>query len=69
MINFRDWMKTRKIQEMGVGPYIGNCVDTDDYQVIGACSDQNSKKKNNDYKKGNIVHKKTRSNQKSIYKT
>lgn len=60
MIKFKDWMQARdaKLQEMGSGPYIGNCTDTSDYQVIGACSDQNSEKKNQSYRKGKVSHKK-----------
>lgn len=60
MIEFNDWMKTRdaKFREMGSGPYIGNCTDTSDYQVIGACSDQNSEGKNKAYRNGAVGHKK-----------
>lgn len=60
MINFKTWMKNReeKIQEMGTGPYIGNCTDTSDYQVIGACSDLNSNKRNKAYRLGDVRHKK-----------
>jgi hypothetical protein len=60
MIKFKDWMQTReaKLREMGSGPYIGNCTDTSDYQVIGACSDQNSEEKNKAYRKGGVDHKK-----------
>ncbi len=57
MINFKEWIKFR---EMGVGPYIGNCTDTDTYQVLGACSDQNSEKRNKQYRKGYVTHKKVR---------
>ena len=60
MIKFKDWLTERetKLREMGSGPYIGNCVDTSDYQVIGACSDQNSEKKNKEYRSGGVDHKK-----------
>jgi hypothetical protein len=66
MIKFSEWIK---IREMGVGPYIGNCTDTNDYQVLGACSDQNSNKTNLAYRNGEITHKKVKSknkNKKSI---
>ncbi len=53
---------------MGVGPYIGNCTDTDDYQVIGACSDQNSEKKNKAYHKGEVSHKKVRKHSDKFHK-
>ena len=54
---FIDWLK---IKEMGSGPYIGDCTDTGDYQVIGACSDDNSEKKNAGYRRGGVDHKKVR---------
>jgi hypothetical protein len=56
MIKFKDWIKVRE----GFGPYIGNCTDTDNYQVLGACSDQNSEKKNKSIRNGNVTHKKVR---------
>jgi hypothetical protein len=55
MKTFKDWLK---VQEMGSGPYIGNCTDTSDYQVLGACSDQNSEGKNKKYRDGGVQHKK-----------
>jgi hypothetical protein len=54
--SFTDWLKVR--EGLGGGPYIGNCVDTSDYQVLGACSDQNSEKKNKAYRHGGVDHKK-----------
>ena len=42
MKSFKDWLQ----ENMGVGPYIGDCRPSDDYQVFGACSDQNTAKKN-----------------------
>lgn len=57
MEDFKKWLK---MQEMGFGPYIGNCVDTDNYQVMGACSDQNSAKRNLQYRQGFVAHKKVR---------
>ena len=44
---FQQWLS-----EMGSGPYIGNCQPTDNYQVFGACSDQNTEKKNAVIRKG-----------------
>ena len=55
-MRFSNWLKIR--EGLGSGPYIGNCVDTDTYQVLGACSDQNSEKKNKEIRKGNVFHKK-----------
>lgn len=52
-MNFLEWLK---ITEMGVGPYIGNCTDTATYVVQGACSDQNSPKKNKAISHGNVQH-------------
>lgn len=57
MIKFVEWLK---LKEMGVGPYIGNCTDTDTYQVLGACSDQNTEKRNKQYRKGFVTHKKVK---------
>ena len=56
MLKFSEWMKVR--EGMGGGPYIGNCTDTDTYQVLGACSDQNSAEKNQKYRDGEVSHKK-----------
>lgn len=47
MQTFQQWLS-----EMGSGPYIGNCQPTDNYQVFGACSDQNTEKKNAVIRKG-----------------
>lgn len=55
MSNFKEWLR---VQEMGSGPYISNCADTSDYIVLGACSDQNSEKRNKDYRHGVVAHKK-----------
>lgn len=46
--SFHEWLQ----ENMGSGPYIGNCQPTDDYQVFGACSDQNTEKKNAIIRKG-----------------
>jgi hypothetical protein len=56
MKRFADWLGMQE----EFGPYIGNCTDTDDYQVVGACSDQNSEKKNSGYRRGIVDHKKVR---------
>jgi len=48
MKGFKDWLQ----ENMGVGPYIGDCRPSDDYQVFGACSDQNTEKKNDLIRKG-----------------
>lgn len=53
---FTEWLRAR--EGLGGGPYIGNCTDTGDYQVLGACSDQNSEAKNKKYRKGEVDHKK-----------
>ena len=45
MKSFKIWLK-----EMGIGPYIGNYKSTVDYQVWGACSDQNIKKQKKKFK-------------------
>ena len=58
---FKEWLK---MTEMGSGPYIGNCTDTHDYQVIGACSDQNSATLNDKYRDGKVSHKEVRSKDK-----
>lgn len=55
MNNFKEWLR---IQEMGSGPYIGNCTDTSDYQVVGACSELRNFAKNKEYRHGGVDHKK-----------
>lgn len=37
-MTFKAWIKIR--ESLGVGPFLGKCADTKDYQVLGACSDQ-----------------------------
>lgn len=37
-MRFQAWLKIR--ESLGVGPFLGKCQDTKDYQVLGACSDQ-----------------------------
>lgn len=54
MSSFKDWLNKNE----DFGPYIGNCVDTKDYQVVGACSDQNSESLNKKYRAGKVSHKK-----------
>lgn len=61
MSTFREWLIAK--ENIGVGPYIGNCTDTDTYQVVGACSDQNSEKKNLRIRKGDVSHKKIKKQQ------
>lgn len=54
MISFSDYVKIRE----GFGPYIGDCLDTDNYQVQGACSQLNTDKKNKKISSGHYKHKK-----------
>lgn len=54
MIKFKDWLQLKE----GFGPYIGPCIDTPNYQVMGACSDYNTEKKNLRIRRGNVGHKK-----------
>jgi hypothetical protein len=58
MLSFSEYIKVRE----GFGPYIGPCVDTDNYQVQGACSQLNSDKKNKSISSGEYKHKKKRTN-------
>ena len=53
-MNFKEFFK---LSELGVGPYIGKCIDTDNYVVMGACSDQNTDAKNRSISAGNVAHK------------
>jgi len=57
MQEFSDWLKLRE----AFGPYIGPCIDTPNYQVWGACSDQNTDAKNKKIRQGNVGHKKSKS--------
>lgn len=41
-MKFKQWIKIR--ESLGVGPFLGKCADTKDYQVLGACSDQKNNK-------------------------
>ena len=54
MMSFSQFIEIRE----GFGPYIGPCVDTDNYQVQGACSQLNSDSKNAKISKGEYKHKK-----------
>jgi hypothetical protein len=56
MPSFAEWLKA--IEE-GYGPYIGPCVDTDRYQVQGACSQYNTDAQNKRISQGYVRHKKT----------
>lgn len=57
MQDFGDWLRIRE----AFGPYIGPCIDTPNYQVWGACSDQNSDAKNKKIRQGDVGHKKSKS--------
>jgi len=61
MISFKEWLKS--IEE-GFGPYIGPCIDTDRYQVQGACSNYNTEVQNKRIKQGYVAHKKVKQNKK-----
>ena len=58
MISFVEYCKMRE----GFGPYIGPCVDTDNYQVQGACSQLNTDRKNRKISSGEYTHKKKKRN-------
>jgi hypothetical protein len=46
LISFKKWLES-------IGsPYIGPCINTKDYQVWGACSDQNSEETNKKIRNG-----------------
>ncbi len=59
MKTFGEWMKIKE-GAIGVasGPYIGGCKDTATYQVLGACSDCNSEKKNKKIRDGDMSGRK-----------
>lgn len=59
MNSFSEYVKMRE----GFGPYIGPCIDTDNYQVQGACSQLNTDKKNKKISSGEYKHKKKKSRQ------
>lgn len=54
MISFSEYVSIRE----GFGSYIGPCIDTDNYQVQGACSQLNTDKKNKKISSGHYKHKK-----------
>ena len=56
MMTYAHFLKLRE----GYGPYIGPCVDTDNYQVQGACSQLNTDKENAKISKGEYKHKKVK---------
>lgn len=60
-MSFKDWYEFRKKIDEGFGPYIGPCIDTPNYQVMGACSNYNTEKKNRSIRQGNVGHKKKKS--------
>lgn len=37
-MKFKEWVKIR--ESLGFGPFLGKCKDTEDYQILGACSDK-----------------------------
>lgn len=39
-------------ESLGFGPFIGSCNPTDNYTIVGACSDQNTPEENEKIKKG-----------------
>ena len=45
-------------ESFGFGPYIGDCRPTDNYIVVGACSDQNTAAQNEKIKKGEGISRK-----------
>ena len=56
-MKFSKWLEGR-IKLEGFGPYIGPCIDTDNYQVQGACSNYESDKKIRQIRHGNVGHRK-----------
>ena len=54
-MKFSDYFQMREMA--AVGPYIGSCTDTATYVVQGACSDQNTDKKNRQISAGHVQHK------------
>jgi len=58
MLSFSHYIKIRE----GFGPYIGPCVDTDNYQVQGACSQLNTDQQNKKISSGSYKHKKKKIN-------
>ena len=55
-MTFREWHERRMRTEEGFGPYIGPCIDTPNYQVMGACSDYNTDSKNRSVRRGEYAH-------------
>ncbi len=53
-------------ESFGFGPYIGDCRPTDNYIVVGACSDQNTDKENERIKKGDLLKRKKKILKRSI---
>ena len=54
-MSFREWYEAR-LRVEGFGPYIGPCVDTPNYQVMGACSDYNTDSRNASVSRGEYAH-------------
>lgn len=61
-MSFSEYLKVTE----GYGPYIGPCVDTDNYQVQGACSQLNTDKQNAKISKGEFSHKRKKRSLKEI---
>ena len=65
MIEFYEWVK---LKETGFGPYIGPCVNNQNFIVQGACSDQLTDKQIKKARAGEDLHKKTVFTRKKIPK-
>jgi hypothetical protein len=57
MKSFNEWLILR---EMGFGPYIGPCVETPNFIVAGACSDQKTDAENRKVSNGHYRHRKSK---------
>lgn len=55
-------------ESLGFGPFIGSCNPTDNYTIVGACSDQNTPAENEKIKKGIGIKRKKIKINKSIPK-
>jgi len=58
MRTFLEWLKIR--EGSASAPYIGPCIDTDNYIVMGACSERNTDAKNKKIRQGFVGHKKVK---------
>lgn len=59
MKKFSEWLRLR--EGAATGPYIGGCGAHKDFIVQGACSQLNSDKENERYRKGDFRPKKRKS--------